>query len=65
MHTVVTTLHTGRYDEIGFAWHEIEKWIDQSVYQQSGPTYEVYLRSAESTVPEHEYITRVCYRVKK
>lgn len=64
-HMVVTTIHTGRYDDIGFAWHEIETWIDHSDYKQSGSPYEVYLRSAESTVPEYEYITRVCYPVEK
>ncbi|VVS94173.1 MerR family transcriptional regulator [Desulfoluna spongiiphila] len=63
-HTVVTTLHTGRYDDIGFAWHAIETWIEQSDYKQSGSPYEVFLRSTESAVSEHEYVTRVCYPVE-
>lgn len=64
-HRVVTTLHTGRYDDIGLAWHGIETWIEQSDYKQSGSPYEVYLRATESSVPEDEYVTQVCYPVSK
>ncbi len=60
-HDIITTLHCGSYETIGSAWHAIETWMQTHDYVSTTAPYELYLRSSESTVPESDYVTQICF----
>ena len=43
-HQIVTTLHYGSYDYIGYAYMALEEWVEKNGYTIDGHPYEVYIK---------------------
>ncbi|MEH7029075.1 GyrI-like domain-containing protein, partial [Bacillus wiedmannii] len=43
-HQIVTTMHYGSYDYIGYAYIALEKWIERNGYVIEDSPYEVYVK---------------------
>ena len=59
-HQIVTTLHYGSYDYIGYAYMALEEWVEKNGYTIDGHPYEVYIK-AECDCLVEEYVTQICF----
>jgi DNA-binding transcriptional MerR regulator len=64
-HQIVTTLHHGSYDYIGYGYMELEEWIKKNGYLVDAPPYEVYLKGPECNCSVEEYVTQICFSIIK
>lgn len=64
-HQIVTTMHYGSYDYIGYAYIALEKWIERNSYVIEGSPYEVYIKGPECDCLVEEYVTQICLLVMK
>ncbi|GGE61767.1 MerR family transcriptional regulator [Priestia taiwanensis] len=62
-HQVVTTLHYGNYDSIGYGYIALEEWIEKNGYLVDTPPYEVYIKGSECNCSVDEYVTQICFPV--
>jgi len=56
--TMVTTVHHGRYQEIGLAYHTLTGWISEHSHEIAGPPREIYLNDPQMVPPE-DLLTRI------
>lgn len=63
-HLVASTIHIGRYQNIGLAYKAIDDWVSNSTFKSTGFAYEIYLRSTESKVSESDFVTQICYEIE-
>ena len=61
---VASTMHKGRFDQVGNTIPALEAWIAENGYEIAGPYEEVYLSDPGKTMPE-ELLTEVRFPVKK
>jgi len=64
-HQIVTTLHYGSYDYIGYAYMALEEWVEKNGYTIDGHPYEVYIKGPECDCLVEEYVTQICFLVTK
>lgn len=64
-HQMVTTVHFGSYDNIGYGYMALEEWIKKNGYTVDAEPYEIYLKGPECDCLEAEYVTQICYSVIK
>ncbi|HDR7912886.1 TPA: MerR family transcriptional regulator [Bacillus wiedmannii] len=64
-HQIVTTMHYGSYDYIGYAYIALEKWIERNGYVIDDSAYEVYIKGPECDCLVEEYVTQICFLVMK
>ncbi len=64
-HQIVTTIHYGSYDYIGYAYMALEEWIERNGYIIEGHPYEVYIKGSECDGLVEEYVTQICLLVTK
>ena len=64
-HQIVTTMHYGSYDYIGYAYMALEEWIERNGYIIDGHPYEVYIKGPECDCLVEEYVTQICFLVTK
>ncbi|EEM16097.1 MULTISPECIES: MerR family transcriptional regulator [Bacillus] len=64
-HQIVTTLHHGSYDDIGYGYMALEEWIKNNGYLIVAPPCEVYLKGPECDCPVEDYVTQICFSVIK
>ncbi|MDR4983884.1 MerR family transcriptional regulator [Bacillus cereus] len=64
-HQIVTTMHYGSYDYIGYAYMALEEWVERNGYIMKSPPYEVYIKGPECDCLVEEYVTQICFLVSK
>ncbi|MEH7256447.1 MerR family transcriptional regulator [Bacillus toyonensis] len=64
-HQIVTTLHYGSYDYIGYAYMALEEWVERNGYILESHPYEVYIKGPECDCLTEEYVTQICFLVTK
>ena len=64
-HQIVTTLHHGSYDYIGYAYMALEEWTKKNGYLIDARPCEVYLKGPECDCPVEDYVTQVCFSIIK
>ncbi|CKF08576.1 Transcriptional regulator%2C effector-binding domain/component [Bacillus paranthracis] len=64
-HQIVTTMHYGSYDYIGYAYIALEQWIERNGYVIEDSPYEVYIKGSECDCLVEEYVTQICFLVMK
>ncbi|SCC42571.1 MerR family transcriptional regulator [Bacillus mycoides] len=64
-HQIVTTMHYGSYDYIGYAYIALEEWVERNGYVIDNAPYEVYLKGPECDCLVEEYVTQICFLVTK
>ena len=64
-HQIVTTMHYGSYDYIGYAYIALEEWIERNGYVIINSPYEVYIKGPECDCLAEEYVTQICFLVTK
>ncbi|OJD99600.1 MerR family transcriptional regulator [Bacillus cereus] len=64
-HHIVTTMHYGSYDYIGYAYIALEEWIERNGYVIINSPYEVYIKGPECDCLAEEYVTQICFLVTK
>ncbi|CAM4398221.1 MerR family transcriptional regulator [Bacillus manliponensis] len=64
-HQIVTTLHHGSYDYIGYGYMALEEWIEKNGYLVDAKPYEVYFKGPECNCSVEEYVTQICFSVIK
>ncbi|MFB5252783.1 MerR family transcriptional regulator [Bacillus mycoides] len=62
---IVTTIHYGSYDYIGYAYIALEEWIERNGYVINNSPYEVYIKGPECDCLVEEYVTQICFLVTK
>jgi AraC family transcriptional regulator len=61
---VAATMHKGPFDKVGESYGALAGWIEESGYQITGPSMEIYLSEPEKTPPQ-ELLTEVMFPVRK
>ncbi|PFB88821.1 MerR family transcriptional regulator [Bacillus thuringiensis] len=64
-HQIVTTMHYGSYDYIGYAYIALEEWVEKNGYVIVNSPYEVYIKGPECDCLAEEYVTQICFLVTK
>ena len=59
------TLHKGGYSSLPDAYGALVKWIEIHNYHWAGEPYEIYVKSHVDTPDPQEWITEICFPVKK
>jgi effector-binding domain-containing protein len=57
-----TTVHVGRYEDVGPAYERVASWIGEHGHRSAGPPREVYL-TAPDEVPEDQAVTEVQFPI--
>ena len=65
MEELINLLHTGGYSSIGEAYPTLASWIEENGYEFDGPMFNIYHISPHETSNPDEFVTEVCYPVKK
>lgn len=63
--TFASAIHKGGYDTIGEANAAVAAWVRDNGYDYAGPAFNIYHVSPHETKDPEEYVTEVCYPVKK
>ena len=63
--TVASCTFRGPYEKIGEVYAAIAAWIADNGYECSGPMFNIYHVSPHETKNPDEFVTEVCYPVKK
>lgn len=63
--TYVHTTYVGPYSEIGEAYAYLTDWIKDNDYEIIQPPFEKYIKGAESGCSPKEFITEVCFPIRK
>lgn len=61
---VASTIHRGRYEDVGTAYHALSGWIRANGLEEAGPPRETYLNDP-TEVPEGEQLTEVAWPVRE
>ncbi|MDC2865818.1 MerR family transcriptional regulator [Bacillus sp. BP-3] len=64
-HQIVTTLHHGNYDDIGYGYMALEEWVKNNGYLTVATPCEVYLKGPECDCPVEDYVTQICFLIFK
>ncbi|MED3152432.1 MerR family transcriptional regulator, partial [Bacillus thuringiensis] len=64
-HQIVTTMHYGSYDYIGYAYIALEEWVEKNGCVIVNSPYEVYIKGPECDCLAEEYVTQICFLVTK
>ena len=64
-HQIITTMHYGSDDYIGYGYMALEDWIEQNGYIIESHPYEVYIKGPECDCLVEEYVTQICLLVTK
>ena len=59
---VASTIHKGRYSEVGPAYHALTTWISDHGHTPAGPPREIYLNDP-TQVSEDEQLTEVVWPI--
>jgi len=62
---VVSTIHTGPYDQTGDTIEEMLKWIEDNGYERIGPVTGTYLNMPDANTPASQLKTEIWIPVKK
>lgn len=63
--TFASAIHRGSYASIGEANAAVAAWIEANGYQYDGPMFNIYHVSPAETSDPEQFVTEVCYPVKK
>lgn len=63
--TVASSTYKGPYDMICDVYAAITAWVADNGYAPDGPMFEIYHLSPSETADPAEYVTEVCYPVRK
>ena len=63
--TVASAVCKGSYELMGEVMGEVAQWVMANDYAFSGPTFLIYHVSPHETADSNEFVTEVCYPVKK
>lgn len=58
-HLVATTVHRGRYEEVGPAYRAVEQWVTEHGHAATGAPREVYLNGPNETTTDADYLTEI------
>ncbi len=61
---VATTLHAGRYDDVGPAYRALAEWIEGHGHEMTGPPREVYLVGPEQVADPGAMRTEILWPIK-
>ena len=59
-----STIHQGRYSDVGLAYHALMTWIESHGYEPAGPPHEIYLNDPNE-VDEGDQLTEVAWPICK
>ncbi len=62
---IASTTYEGSYEQIGQVNAAVAKWIEDNGYEFAGLSFNIYHISPHETQNPEEYVTEVCYPVKK
>jgi len=63
--TFASCTYRGGYDQIGAVNQAVAAWVEANGYHFDGPMFNIYHVSPHETSNPDEFITEVCYPVKK
>ena len=63
--TVVSTVHNGSYRGLNAAMGAVAQWVHGNSYTFDGSPFYIYHVSPHETRNEDEFVTEVCYPVRK
>ncbi len=62
---IASATYKGSYEQINQVNEAVAKWIVDNGYEFDGPAFNIYHVSPHETDRPEEYVTEVCYPVKK
>ncbi len=63
--TFASTVYQGPYEKIGEANAAVAAWVRDNGYTYDGPAFNIYHISPHETKDPEQFVTEVCYPVKK
>ncbi len=63
--TVASAVCRGSYDQLGDAMGAVAQWVTDNGYEFCGPAFDIYHVSPYDTNNPDEYVTELCYPVRK
>lgn len=62
---IASSVYKGSYDKINEVNEAVANWVKDNGYEFSGPAFNIYYVSPHETKNPDEFVTEVCYPVKK
>ncbi|MCI8543705.1 MerR family transcriptional regulator [Acetatifactor aquisgranensis] len=62
---IASATYRGSYEQIGQVNSAVAKWIEDNGYEMNGLSFNIYHVSPHETQNPEEYVTEVCYPVRK
>ena len=63
--TVASCILRGGYDQLNDVYAAVTSWVNANGYEYTGPMFNIYHISPHETENPEEFVTEVCYPVKK
>ena len=63
--TVASCILRGGYDQLNDVYAAVTSWVNANGYEYTGPMFNIYHVSPHETENPEEFVTEVCYPVKK
>ena len=63
--TAATAVCRGSYDQMGEVMAAVAEWVTDNGYELCGPAFNIYHVSPHETSDPNEYVTEVCFPVRK
>ena len=63
--TVASCTYQGGYERIGDVYAAVAAWLAANGYEGAGPMFNIYHVSPHETQDPSEFVTEVCYPIKK